>query len=413
MTYGQSYSISQISSFPTKFGYNFAGLYTQPFGRGEKIADETGKIVGRNTFTTDNATVYVRWVAQEYNINYALQADGGSTNGKFDSGSIAPNKASFDSEFFVSNPVRAGYTFVGWNLSGLLDSITHYYTDSTEHSFTSIGGRYVQESNLNENIIVNAQIFKNLHALDGNTVTLTAIWSRNSYDINYYYLPYNFNAATDISSVGVVGKRTEHLSISAEYDRRFVAPIGAYKEGETGIYVPQELVFVGWMFLDYIPESNVDLAGLTFGLTFNEGEEILFDFFKDEAGFREGEIYAYALYKPVEITIIYKVADSDLNKNDLSHYVEYKRVITSLGEEITFVQDIDDVYGFMISENNYTSGQLTGGIGNNTSVTTFKYNDTTYTALAGETVPWGYPGSNAFNPRNPVYYVYAVYSSTN
>ncbi len=418
LTYGKEVSLTSISQ-PTKFGYQFAGIYTNINGGGVKVVDENGNFVNNTTFATSDSTVYVRWVPQIYNIEYLLNSDGASTVGRFPANETIVSGIGYTQSFYVPSPIRAGYDFVGWVITGMLDSITHYYyKDNVEYSFNSTSGRYVNPNNLNESIIIEGNSFKDLHAISGQTVTLTAVWSRKSYNIHYNYLPQNFNASGDISSINVVGNMTASQTDSIEYDRRFLILNASYNlKDVVGAYVPSELVQVGWALFDSPQNADyvvADSSGVSSNAySFVEGTEVMFDFFKESAGFVEGDIYAYAYYKPVEITIVYRFADSLEHMNDLSHYVDYVTtapITAELGKEFTFISGMDKVVGFMISENNYIGGDMTGGVGNKTSVTVYEYNGVHYTALSGQTVIWGYPGSNSFNPRNPVYYLYAVYN---
>ena len=105
--------------------------------------------------------------ANSYSISYDLA--GGTA------GTSAPTSTTYDSTFTVSNPTRSGYTFAGWNITGM-DGVTHTYGSNTTNS-TSISG-------------TTATTFKNLRSTSG-TVTFTATWTGNSNTITL-----NANGAT-------------------------------------------------------------------------------------------------------------------------------------------------------------------------------------------------------------------------
>ena len=107
------------------------------------------------------------WKPNTYTIQYDLNQGNGTTTPSH--GSSHPTTATFDTPFTVSNPSRVGYTFSGWNISGM-DSTTHYYGSNTTTN-TTISGTKVTE-------------FKNLRCTAG-TVKFTATWTPNTYTIAY------------------------------------------------------------------------------------------------------------------------------------------------------------------------------------------------------------------------------------
>ena len=79
-------------------------------------------------------------------------------------GTNHPGTGTYDSTFTINNPTRSGYTFKGWNITGMQDGITHTYGSSTSTG-TSLN-------------YITATSFKNLRATSG-TVTFSAQWCRN------------------------------------------------------------------------------------------------------------------------------------------------------------------------------------------------------------------------------------------
>ena len=84
-----------------------------------------------------------------------------------DYGTNHPTTATYDSQFTVNNPTKAGHTFTGWDISGM-DNVTHTYGSSTTTNLTI--------SKTKETT------FKNLRSTSG-TVTFTATWSINQYTL--------------------------------------------------------------------------------------------------------------------------------------------------------------------------------------------------------------------------------------
>ena len=113
---------------------------------------------------TFGATAIAQWQANVYNISYTMD---GWTNC-----SPAPTSATYDVTFtWCNNPTKEGYTFLWWKITWM-DSVTHTYGNQTTTD-TSIAS-------------TTATTFKNLTSVSGNTVTFTALWTWNTYKVEYY-----------------------------------------------------------------------------------------------------------------------------------------------------------------------------------------------------------------------------------
>ena len=124
----------------------------------------------KNLSKTNGATVTMTavWTVNSYDIEYDYSS---GTKGTYN-----PIAADYDEVIQISNPTRLGYTFSGWTITGM-DSTTHNYgtantvsTSSTNTSLSSITATY----------------FKNLTAVDGDTVYFTAVWAANTYSVEFY-----------------------------------------------------------------------------------------------------------------------------------------------------------------------------------------------------------------------------------
>ncbi len=145
---GATASISTISK-PTRTGYTFQGYYTGTNGSGTQIIDSTGKIVGSQTYTTNNTTLYAYWTANSYTVTLDRQ---GATDG---SSSVT---ATYDSAMpSITVPTRTGYTFQGYYISQNGGGTKYYNSDGTSARNYDIA----------------------------NDTTLYAYWTANSYSINF------------------------------------------------------------------------------------------------------------------------------------------------------------------------------------------------------------------------------------
>ena len=122
-------------------------------------------------------TLYPFWTAAEYSVAYEL--DGGTP------GTTHPSSSTYDVAFMVSAPVRSGYAFTGWLVSGDLDAATAYCGSSAEDLANAIGN----DSQLCFNGSDCDVWFLNLASAHGDGVVLAATWEEaddGSRDIGFY-----------------------------------------------------------------------------------------------------------------------------------------------------------------------------------------------------------------------------------
>ena len=173
-TYDEFFYVSTPSKTGYAFmGWNITGMDTT--GHDLCLADNTcissiqssvnytTYIYFKNLTAVDNATVIftAQWIPNVYSIEYELNG------GTFGTGSH-PATAEFDQTFTVDHPSKTGYTFDGWEITGM-DSVTHTYGSNTTTE-TSISD--TKETS-----------FKNLHSTQDATVTFTAKWTANTYTV--------------------------------------------------------------------------------------------------------------------------------------------------------------------------------------------------------------------------------------
>lgn len=140
VTYDSAYGSALPT--PTKENYRFDGWYTEPNGKGTKIASDT---IVKITSTT---ILYSNWVDANYYISF---------DGNTGSGSMETVKANIGEDYTLPSNTftKTGYNFLGWAL------------DSSAAAATYGNGAAVQL------------------ATKVSTVTLYAVWAKNDYTINY------------------------------------------------------------------------------------------------------------------------------------------------------------------------------------------------------------------------------------
>ncbi|MBQ7637794.1 MAG: InlB B-repeat-containing protein [Clostridia bacterium] len=138
-------SVVYGSSWPTapsfsRTGYTFDDWYTLASG------GTTVTVTGTYN-TADNTEVYAHWTPVDYTITYVN--DGVTTTAQYD----------IESTGTISVPAdRAGYTFTGWRATTV--AAVSSWTQNTIYNGTSLEGQY-------------------------GDVTLTAVWTRNTYTVVY------------------------------------------------------------------------------------------------------------------------------------------------------------------------------------------------------------------------------------
>lgn len=136
-----------VITLPQKKGFVFGGYYTGKNGTGTQYIDATGKITASPTTFTTNKTLYAKWTITGYTIRY----DGNGGIGSMDDTPAVYNQSVSLSPNGFLNP---GNSFDGWSL-------------------TRDG----------EVLFKDKSSVRNLNTVDGEIVTLYAVWKKDVYTI--------------------------------------------------------------------------------------------------------------------------------------------------------------------------------------------------------------------------------------
>ena len=142
-------------SIPSRTGYTFVQYNSQRDGLGVMYYDNNGNSA-INCDIYNPTTLYAIWKANSYTIKYDTNKPTSASSNVTGTTSISTHTYDATKSLSKNNYYLKGWTFVGWSK---VKNGTIAYTDGQE--------------------------VKNLTAIDGDTVTLYAIWKANTYKVSY------------------------------------------------------------------------------------------------------------------------------------------------------------------------------------------------------------------------------------
>ena len=220
----------------TREGHSFDGWYTEANG-GEKITNTTQ--VNYNGVKT----LYAHWKINSYTLSYNLD------NGAY--GSSHPTTAKYNEQITIHNPSRTGYTFAGWNISGM-DSITHTYGSATTNA-TTLNGR-------------KETTYKNLRGTSG-VVTFKATWTINTYNVSWNGNGGSVtkNGATRVNYNNNVGTLGQASRTGYSLDGWYTQASGGSKISTTTKVTGNVTYYAHWIPNNYYLDLNGLLDGKSSG----------------------------------------------------------------------------------------------------------------------------------------------------
>ena len=142
--------ITKLDSVIDRVGQKFLGY---KHGTTQIIDSNKNILPNTKTAITEDTTLDIMREANKYTISYDYK--GGVCGGD------CPTEGTYGSTLTITNPQRVGYTFDGWNISGM-DTTQHYIGNTTTTTQTVSGTK--------------ATSFKNLRSTEG-TVNFEATWT--------------------------------------------------------------------------------------------------------------------------------------------------------------------------------------------------------------------------------------------
>lgn len=174
-TYGTATAIPDL----TRTGYDFDGWIVN--GTGEA---QTGLTLGAEEFT-GGITLTAQWTAKRFTITYV-----GMDGAQF--GEAHPDRYAYDTDAVISNPTRAGYTFLGWVVNGTgearkdLTLRKEAYLDNITLTATWKQNPYTVTWNVNEGDKLTGEDYT-VEAFYGNPITAPSDPARRGYTFGGWY----------------------------------------------------------------------------------------------------------------------------------------------------------------------------------------------------------------------------------
>ena len=310
-TYNKSIEVHNPSRVGYTFlGWNITGMDTCTHTYGGQTTNATSltnsKVYGYKNLrsTAGTVTFTAQWSPITYSLTYDLAGNKpNATTTAVHATPTPPATATFDKSIEVHNPSRVGYTFLGWNITGM-DTCTHTY-----------GGQTTNATSLTNSKVYG---YKNLRSTDG-TVAFAAQWANNKYKVTL-----DVNGGTANSAY------TGPLEVT--FDESTNNNISTYKPSRTGY------TFQGW----YTAKSGGVMVYTAAGACTNEGT-----YWKNNLWCGTSDVTLYARWKANAYTMtIY--GNKGSGSTDVT--VPYSTV--------TMTFDSTDHYYNGSSHSNYLAGNL-------------------------------------------------------
>lgn len=387
----------------------------------EEVEDSTGAAWQyRKLSMTQDAivTITVNWQPIVYNYHFEPGFEYVTLNN-------TDGQVNYDATFTPATPQRTGFLFKGWALTNLSDECIHYVGST---SFSSLNGSYVDPTNPNEFIAVNGAL-KNLHCEDGATVTLTPMWEYEPYNLTYHYATdAAFSGIPTETQVNTISNYNATKVHEVKIDNFFTTLNTATSEYiNDGIVLPTGYKLVGWVITmrytsnvgsySYIGTLSGDVRNYSSKqLDFGARYKLSLDFIVENMvnGPSEEEVNtviiwdfnAYAIYQPVDITLKLYKAPSESAYNEISSYTYDSEVNVTYRGTFTIADSKlgDHGIGFMLSVNDLIAGTVNHEVSISTLDNGVELRRGQMTSKA-----WGLPNTSAYNPNDPVFYLYVAY----
>ena len=239
----------------TLTGWTFAGWATS--AEGEKEYDDKQSVVNLASTNGETVTFYAVWTANTYTVTY--NSNKPATASGTVSGATENSLHTYDTDKALT---ANGYSLTGWTFAGWATS------DDGEKAYS------------------NGQSVKNLTAANGETVTLYAVWTANTYTITY-------DSNKPATASGTVSGSTAASSHTYDTDKALTA--NGYS-------------LTGWTFAGWSTSAEEEKA-------YNDSQTV-----KNLTAASGGSVTLYAVWTANEYTLFYNSAGGTGAGSNLVYY---------------------------------------------------------------------------------------------
>ena len=209
--------IKVLERVPDKVGYKYKG-YVYKTDSGSSIRIIEGKNILQNTKSTiiEDTKLEAEYEANRYKIKY--EYNGGASGGS------SPEEALYDEEITITNPVRRGYIFKGWNISNL------------EANTNEINGEKTNKTSVSGEKSTKYQYLRS----DTGEVTFSAVWEAKTVRVTYE--SNGGSTSTDYIDVKYDGIGCELTTVELNGTTKSVSPLVEIEEC-SGIVVKNDKTY--------------------------------------------------------------------------------------------------------------------------------------------------------------------------
>ena len=318
VNYGETIDLGE----PTKpFGYVFGGYFTD---------EERTKAFDTNTKIKEETILYIKWVGEEYDINYVMNG------GEFDEDEEVSTKYTAGAEVQLPVAQKSGYIFDGWCLE----------EDLSDESITSLSGTSGNKTLYAKYVcdLANITIITGVSAKNGDVYSFETDYTAHSVNIfNYFTFSDNANVKVydengDLVNAEAIAfeKNDGHGTIERTFSVVVVSESGR-TEHEYSVKAKQHdesTVFVYYIVDGETKHTDSMYVGSVVTNDYScedEKEGYAFAYWSEEENGENAYVFGkiilnndpitlYAVFKPVKFTVTYSLGAAINDEDNPTEY---------------------------------------------------------------------------------------------
>ena len=317
VNYGETIDLGE----PTKpFGYVFGGYFTD---------EERTKAFDTNTKIKEETILYIKWVGEEYDINYVMNG------GEFDEDEEVSTKYTAGAEVQLPVAQKSGYIFDGWCLE----------EDLSDESITSLSGASGDKTLYAKYVcdLANITIITGVSAKNGDVYSFETDYTAHSVNIfNYFTFSDNANvkvyengdllnaekiAFEENDGIGTIERTFSVVVVSESGKTEHEYSVKAKQHDESTVFV-YYIVDGETKHTDSMYVGSVAVNKYSYD---DEKEGYAFAYWSEEENGENAYVFGkiilnndpitlYAVFKPVKYTVTYSLGAAINDEDNPTEY---------------------------------------------------------------------------------------------